>query len=92
MGSAQPGQALPLGPALALIAGLAAVVLLLGALLTPGIPSIVVGEAIRVAADASALDCEAARLAVQDGLDDVHRRAYALVGSKDPGAREAISP
>jgi lysophospholipid acyltransferase (LPLAT)-like uncharacterized protein len=48
--------------------------------------AIVVGEAIRVAADASPDECEEARLAVQVGLDEVHRRAYALVGSHDPGA------
>lgn len=48
--------------------------------------AIVVGEAIRVAGDAGPDDMEAARQAVQDGLDDVHARAYALVGSADPGA------
>ncbi len=52
--------------------------------------AIVVGDAIRVSADAGPEECEAARLAVQNGLDDVHRRAYALVGSKDPGARETL--
>jgi lysophospholipid acyltransferase (LPLAT)-like uncharacterized protein len=35
-------------------------------------------------ADESAL--EAARLAVQHGLDEVHARAYAVIGSVDPGA------
>jgi hypothetical protein len=29
---------------------------------------------------------EAARRAVEDGLDAVHARAYAMVGSRDPGA------
>ena len=29
---------------------------------------------------------EAARLAVERGLDDVHQRAYAIVGAADPGA------
>ena len=48
--------------------------------------AIVVGEPIRVAADADAAAMEAARLAVQDGLDAVHARAYALVGGADPGA------
>jgi lysophospholipid acyltransferase (LPLAT)-like uncharacterized protein len=48
--------------------------------------AIVVGEPIRVAADASAAEMEAARLAVQQGLDDVHARAYAAVGDADPGA------
>ena len=48
--------------------------------------AIVVGEVVRVAADASADEQEAARLAVQDGLDAAHARAFALVGSHDPGA------
>ena len=48
--------------------------------------AIVVGEPIRVAAQADAAEMEAARLAVQDGLDRVHARAYALVGAADPGA------
>jgi hypothetical protein len=29
---------------------------------------------------------EAVRLAVERGLDEVHRRAYAMVGATDPGA------
>ena len=48
--------------------------------------AIVVGEPIRVAADADDEAMEAARHAVEEGLDDAHRRAYALVGAKDPGA------
>jgi lysophospholipid acyltransferase (LPLAT)-like uncharacterized protein len=48
--------------------------------------AIVVGEFIRVAADADGAALEAARRAVQTGLDEVHRRAYALVGARDPGA------
>ncbi len=48
--------------------------------------AIVVGEPIRVAPDAGAAALEAARLAVQDGLDAVHARAYGLVGGVDPGA------
>ena len=36
--------------------------------------------------------CEAARLAVQSGLDDVHARAYALVGARDPGAELRSAP
>ncbi len=48
--------------------------------------AIVVGAPVRVAADASEAEMEAARLAVQDGLDAAHARAYALVGSSDPGA------
>ncbi len=37
-------------------------------------------------ADADEATMEAARLAVQQGLDDAHARAYAMVGAKDPGA------
>jgi lysophospholipid acyltransferase (LPLAT)-like uncharacterized protein len=54
--------------------------------------AIVIGEPIRVAADAGEAAMEAARLAVQDGLDAVHARAYALVGSVDPGADLRPSP
>jgi lysophospholipid acyltransferase (LPLAT)-like uncharacterized protein len=48
--------------------------------------AIVIGEPIHVAARADAAEMETARLAVQDGLDSVHARAYALVGGADPGA------
>jgi lysophospholipid acyltransferase (LPLAT)-like uncharacterized protein len=48
--------------------------------------AIVVGAPVRVAADASEAQMEAARLAVQEGLDAAHARAYAIVGGKDPGA------
>ena len=48
--------------------------------------AIVVGDPIRVDADADAAALEAARLAVQAGLDAVHARAYARVGAADPGA------
>ena len=48
----------------------------------------VLGEPVRVARDADALALEAARLAVERGLDAAHVRAYGLVGSTDPGARE----
>ena len=48
--------------------------------------AIVVGEPIRVDADADDAAMEAARRKVEDGLDLVHARAYALVGSRDPGA------
>lgn len=53
--------------------------------------AIVVGEAVRVARDADEATSEAARLAVEAGLDAVHARAYALIGAEDPGAglREA---
>jgi lysophospholipid acyltransferase (LPLAT)-like uncharacterized protein len=48
--------------------------------------AIVVGDSIHVAGDAGAEAMEAGRLAVQDGLDAVHARAYGLVGDVDPGA------
>lgn len=48
--------------------------------------AIVVGEPIMVARDADEATCEAARQAVEAGLDAVHARAYALIGDRDPGA------
>jgi hypothetical protein len=48
--------------------------------------AMVLGDLVRVAADADAAALEAARLAVEAGLDDAHRRAYELVGARDPGA------
>ncbi|MBV8471988.1 MAG: lysophospholipid acyltransferase family protein [Hyphomicrobiales bacterium] len=48
--------------------------------------AIVVGDPIRVPADADDEAMEAARRAVEDGLDEVHARAYAMVGARDPGA------
>jgi hypothetical protein len=48
--------------------------------------AIVVGEPIMVARDADEGACEAARQAVEAGLDAVHARAYALIGDRDPGA------
>jgi lysophospholipid acyltransferase (LPLAT)-like uncharacterized protein len=47
---------------------------------------VVVGDLIRVAPDADDEAMEAARLAVQHGLDEAHRQAYAMVGATDPGA------
>jgi lysophospholipid acyltransferase (LPLAT)-like uncharacterized protein len=47
---------------------------------------VVVGDIVRVSPDANDDDIEAARLAVERGLDDTHRRAYAMVGASDPGA------
>lgn len=49
--------------------------------------AMVLGPAIHVDREADADALEAARLAVQRGLDDVHARAYALVGSIDPGQK-----
>ena len=48
--------------------------------------AMVLGAPVRVARDADADALEAARQAVETGLDHVHARAYALVGSRDPGA------
>jgi lysophospholipid acyltransferase (LPLAT)-like uncharacterized protein len=48
--------------------------------------AIVVGEAIHVAREADEATCEAARLALEAGLDAVHARAYEIVGAQDPGA------
>ncbi len=48
--------------------------------------AIVVGDPIRVPPDADDDAMETARRAVEDGLDAVHARAYAMVGSRDPGA------
>lgn len=48
--------------------------------------AVVIGDPVHVTADADADALEAARVAVQAGLDAVHERAYALVGSPDPGA------
>ncbi|TCR61487.1 lysophospholipid acyltransferase family protein [Bosea sp. BK604] len=48
--------------------------------------AIVVGDAITVARDADEATVEAARLALEAGLDAVHARAYELVGGADPGA------
>jgi lysophospholipid acyltransferase (LPLAT)-like uncharacterized protein len=47
---------------------------------------VVAGDFIKVAADADDAAMERARIAVQEGLDDAHRRAYAMVGATDPGA------
>lgn len=46
----------------------------------------VLGDPIFVARDLDPASLEAARQAVEAGLDRVHERAYALVGSRDPGA------
>lgn len=47
---------------------------------------VVVGNLVRVPKDADDAKMEAARLAVQEGLDEAHRRGYAMVGATDPGA------
>ena len=48
--------------------------------------AIIVGEPIRVAADATAEELKAARVRVEQALDAAHERAYALFGARDPGA------
>lgn len=57
---------------------------------TIGLPfgrgAMVVGEPVMVARDADASAQEAARRALETGLDAVHARAFALVGRTDPGA------
>jgi lysophospholipid acyltransferase (LPLAT)-like uncharacterized protein len=52
--------------------------------------AIVVGEPIHVARDADEAATEAARLAIERSLDDVHARAYAMISQRDPGA--ALGP
>jgi lysophospholipid acyltransferase (LPLAT)-like uncharacterized protein len=48
--------------------------------------AIVIGDLIHVPADAEDAALEGFRLAVENGLDIAHQRAYAKVGSVDPGA------
>ena len=48
--------------------------------------AIVIGDLIAVARDADEAALEAARQAVERGLDAVHARAYAMIGARDPGA------
>jgi hypothetical protein len=48
--------------------------------------AIVVGDLIRVPADADEAALEAARRQVEAALDAVHARAYAIIGGRDPGA------
>jgi lysophospholipid acyltransferase (LPLAT)-like uncharacterized protein len=56
--------------------------------------AMVLGAPIRVDRDADAVALEAARQAVEDGLNEVHERAYGLVGAADPGhdlTRQGVS-
>jgi lysophospholipid acyltransferase (LPLAT)-like uncharacterized protein len=48
--------------------------------------AMVLGDPVEVPRDADEAALEAARRAVERGLDAVHARAYALVGARDPGA------
>lgn len=50
-----------------------------------GTGAMVLGDPIRVPREADDEALETARLAVETGLNQVHRRAYALVGADDPG-------
>jgi lysophospholipid acyltransferase (LPLAT)-like uncharacterized protein len=52
--------------------------------------AIVFGDLIHVPRKSGAAELELARLAVQDGLDSVHERAYGLIGHRDPGAGRAV--
>ncbi len=53
--------------------------------------AIVFGDLIHVQRKSDAAELEIARIAVQDGLDAVHERAYGLIGHADPGAgRETV--
>jgi lysophospholipid acyltransferase (LPLAT)-like uncharacterized protein len=49
--------------------------------------AMVLGEPIFVAREADEAALAAARFAVEDGLDEAHERAYAMLGARDPGAK-----
>jgi lysophospholipid acyltransferase (LPLAT)-like uncharacterized protein len=49
--------------------------------------AIVLGEPFHVSREADAAALEGYRVSVEQELDRIHERAYALVGSKDPGAK-----
>lgn len=57
-----------------------------------GTGAMVLGDPIHVAREADDAALEAARLAVEIGLNDVHRRAYSLVGAEDPGRALNAAP
>ncbi|MGE3246027.1 MAG: lysophospholipid acyltransferase family protein [Beijerinckiaceae bacterium] len=50
--------------------------------------AIVIGDPLRIAADAGKDDMESARQMLEAALDAIHARAYALAGSSDPGAKD----
>lgn len=54
--------------------------------------AMVLGDPVHVPPDADAAQLEAARKAVEDGLNAAHARAYALVGCSDPGLAAADAP
>ncbi|TVR06715.1 MAG: DUF374 domain-containing protein [Salinarimonadaceae bacterium] len=53
--------------------------------------AIVLGDPVTVPRGAEPQALEECRLAVERELDRVHARAYALVGSRDPGARDPVA-
>jgi lysophospholipid acyltransferase (LPLAT)-like uncharacterized protein len=53
--------------------------------------AMVLGEPVHVPREADATALEAARQAVQRGLDEAHARAYALVGSQDPARKQTLA-
>ncbi|MCG7392263.1 lysophospholipid acyltransferase family protein [Microvirga sp. ACRRW] len=53
--------------------------------------AIVLGEPVHVPRDAGPEAIETLRLQVERELDTIHERAYALVGSRDPGAKPATA-
>ncbi len=53
--------------------------------------AMVLGDPVRVDRHAGPAALEAARQAVEDGLNAVHARAYALVGARDPGRDLALA-
>lgn len=54
--------------------------------------AMIYGEAISVEKTATPEELEKTRQRVEDELNSIHARAYALVGSTDPGAVEATAP
>ena len=54
--------------------------------------AIVLGEPIIVPEHLTGEEVEVCRRKVEDELDRVHARAYALVGSRDPGAKPGATP
>jgi lysophospholipid acyltransferase (LPLAT)-like uncharacterized protein len=54
--------------------------------------AMVLGEPVHVPQEADAAALEGYRLTVERELDRVHERAYALVGSQDPGAKKSSDP
>ena len=53
--------------------------------------AMVLGDPIFVPPDADSTALEKARQDVEDGLNNVHLRAYALIGDSDPGRQKQVS-